>query len=668
MATWEVRYGSDSNTWLTVTATESDVNVANNTSKVTVKVELVSKTTYTAWNGYSQSLSVKVDGSTIGSRTFTYNLAGNARVTLGTYSRTVTHNSDGSKTSAIVVSASGGGDSGTISKSLGLTTIARATNPTLSKTSTPLGSAITINLPRASSSFTHDIRYSFAGLSGQTSGIATPNGATTSTTFTPPASLASRIPNSTSNGGVLSITTKNGSTVIGTKNISFSITIPDNSTYNPTLSSLKATEQNTAISSGMPGVWVQGYSQIRITATVGLKYGATVRTARVYIGGAWREARSSGTSFNIHENYIPTTSGSHTYKAEIVDSRGRTTSASGSLTVTDYKKPRLVISANRNEDNATKISVGASTTASSMSSKNVTTMELYIKKLDESGWGTAKKTESTTGALIDWGIVDFEPYSETSSYEVMVRVKDKLTNWSNAIIQISTSAVLMDVYKDAGISIGKMYDEALGGALQVGGNIHVSGGIETNFISRKLPTGTNLNNIIESGFYYNDSNNDVKTMHNVPVPFAFSLFVERHAGHKQTLTSFRSDSPRTFIRNQYNGTWGEWHEVFVSMNYSNSNGHVIRTAEGLQICTGKFLFKVTDQDTYVVLPASFANTDFAISFSSGNGNWNTTEDVEKIGAGPGTTGSMRFRKAGTLTFSTPSGAIPISYSAIGRWK
>lgn len=83
-----------------------------------------------------------------------------------------------------------------LSGSLALTTIPRASTPSVSGTT--IGSTMTITTNRASSSFTHTLTYSIGSYSGT---IATGVGA--STTWTIPATLANAIPNNTS--GTLSI-------------------------------------------------------------------------------------------------------------------------------------------------------------------------------------------------------------------------------------------------------------------------------------------------------------------------------------------------------------------------------------------------------------------------------------------------------------------------------
>lgn len=80
----------------------------------------------------------------------------------------------------------------------------------------------------------------------------------------------------------------------------------------------------------------------------------------------------------------------------------------------------------------------------------------------------------------------------------------------------------------------------------------------------KIPKNSNLNSYTTAGLYYNPSNADVATMSNVPSSVAFSLFVEIHAGVKQTFTNYSNSGIQTWVRNFYNGTWSPWiQQAFV---------------------------------------------------------------------------------------------------------
>lgn len=73
-----------------------------------------------------------------------------------------------------------------------------------------------------------------------------------------------------------------------------------------------------------------------------------------------------------------------------------------------------------------------------------------------------------------------------------------------------------------------------------------------------IPRSSNLNTYTTAGLFYNATNSDAATITNTPAQVAFSLFVERHAGVKQTFTAYNTTGIQTWVRNYYNGTWGAW--------------------------------------------------------------------------------------------------------------
>lgn len=107
-------------------------------------------------------------------------------------------------------------------------TAARASTPTLSASSVQMGKAVTITTNRASSSFTHTLKYT---LNGTTATIATGVGA--SYAWTVP-DLVSLMPNATSGTATITCDTYSGSTKIGSKTVSLKITVYSATT--PTLS------------------------------------------------------------------------------------------------------------------------------------------------------------------------------------------------------------------------------------------------------------------------------------------------------------------------------------------------------------------------------------------------------------------------------------------------
>ncbi|MGU7946040.1 DUF859 family phage minor structural protein, partial [Streptococcus suis] len=130
------------------------------------------------------------------------------------------------------------------SGSLGLTTIPRSSSVSVS--SGVIGSALTININRQSSSFKHTVRYAWGNKSGT---IA--SNVDTSTTWTIPLDFANDIPNATSGTGTIFVDTYSGSTKTGTQSSAFTASVPDS--IKPRLTGFTLLDGNTAARALIPG-------------------------------------------------------------------------------------------------------------------------------------------------------------------------------------------------------------------------------------------------------------------------------------------------------------------------------------------------------------------------------------------------------------------------------
>ena len=176
-------------------------SVANNTSSVTAKVQLVSTgASYTINSSATKSGSLTINGTKY-TFTFTAALSGNQTKTLFTKTVTVAHNADGTKTCSfsatcginVTLSGTYYGDI-PVSGTGTFNTIARAStiSSVTSSVSVNGTNEVTVSITRASSSFTHTVVFSFGTYSKTTSSVGT------STSYAIPTSWLNAIPNATS--------------------------------------------------------------------------------------------------------------------------------------------------------------------------------------------------------------------------------------------------------------------------------------------------------------------------------------------------------------------------------------------------------------------------------------------------------------------------------------
>lgn len=211
-------------------------NITNNTSNITVSL-ILKKPEGNDLGAYNlnryPTVSLSVNGSAKTPTIAYIDTRNHATCIFATWTGDVTHNADGTLSCPIVASFTHYGsdslDSGTLSGNAVLDTIPRASVPTVSASSVQMGSAVTITTNRKASSFTHTLTYSFGGSTGT---IATGVGA--SYAWTVP-DLASKISGSTSGTCTITCQTYSGTTLIGSKTLTITLTVQAKTT--PTVSS-----------------------------------------------------------------------------------------------------------------------------------------------------------------------------------------------------------------------------------------------------------------------------------------------------------------------------------------------------------------------------------------------------------------------------------------------
>lgn len=294
----------------------------------------------------------------------------------------VSHNADGSKT--LTVSAFSGQvwkDSGyltatAVAQSFQLAAIPRATEPVMGAAT--MGEAVRISLPRASSAFTHTLSYVF----GAASGTIVEN-AGTEVQWTVPESLAAEIPDSSVGAGTLTCRTYNGSTLVGTKTVTFTATVPQS--MKPALTNGWATVSydNSGTKASGIAAWVQGYSKAKAVfngSKVTCKQGASIaKYAVTYLGKTVEESR-------YRTETISTTSA--TVRCTVTDSRGLTAWEDVTVELESYAPPMLVGAAlyradgeGAAADSGTHIAGLATAKFSSIGGRNTATIKGYWKSV-----------------------------------------------------------------------------------------------------------------------------------------------------------------------------------------------------------------------------------------------------------------------------------------------
>ena len=362
----------------------------------------------------------------------------------------ITHNADGTKSFSLSIEAGvyTYAVSVTASGTHTLDTIPRAS--TVSATNTNLSSASTITITRASSSFTHTLTYSF----GSTTGTIVSKTTSTSVSWTPALTLANQIPNAVSGTCTITCDTYNGSTKIGSKTCTLTLTVP--ASVKPTMTSVTATR----VDGDVPAAWAI-YVQNKSKATVTINgaagaYGSTISSYSIS-GGGYSSTASSFTTGLL------AASGTITFTAKVTDSRGRVSDAKTvSISVVAYSAPSFssyisqrATSAGVINDDGTYIRGLISFSYATCSSKNTITCATYYKKSSATSWTNANKSFSSGTAFTFGG----GAISTESSYDVKYTITDAFTTIT-IIDMVSTASVLMDFKAGGkGIAIGKVSEK-----------------------------------------------------------------------------------------------------------------------------------------------------------------------------------------------------------------
>lgn len=402
--------------------------------------------------------------------------------TLASGTLEVSHESDGSKT--LTVAAFSGQvwkDTGYLTataaaQSFQLTAIPRATEPVMGAAT--MGETVRISLPRASSAFTHTLSYVFGSASG-----AIAENAGTEVLWTVPESLAAQIPDSPGGTGTLTCKTYNGGTLIGTKTISFTATVPQSMKPALTNGWAEVTYDNSGTKASGIAAWVQGYSKAKAlfdSTKIACKQGASIaKYAVTYLGKTVEESP-------YRTDTISATSA--TVRCAVTDSRGLTAWEDVTVELESYAPPMLVGAAlyradgeGAAADSGTHIAGLATAKFSSIGGRNTATIMGYWKSVGGS-YGAGVTLPSGAVGLVT-GDVEI---AADRSYTAKIVVTDSLGNSAEFEENIPTEQVAFHLKEGGrGAAFGKAaeQDELLDvawdarfredvqvdGALQVGG-------------------------------------------------------------------------------------------------------------------------------------------------------------------------------------------------------
>lgn len=546
---------------LSWTATQS---IANNTS--TISWTLSTAGGYSSWIT-ERTVYVDIDGERVFSKT---NAVDRYRGTIATGTKTISHNSDGTRSFSVSLAAaiyySSIGCTG--SQTFTLDTIARAS--TLSVSDGTLGTKTTPTADRKSSSFTHTLTWECGSYSGT---IATKSSAT-SWDFTPELKLASGAPYGQKVYCTYTLSTYNGSTLVGTDSKSVWFTIPSSVKPSCTLS---LSDSNGYASTY--GGYIQGESQLSVTINATQAYGSPISRYSASANGTTYSTQTFTTS-------VLKTVGTNTISATVTDGRERPGSVSSNITVLAYSRPQITnLKVRRCNADGTENDRGSygkisfHCTITPLSNKNTRACSLRYRQSGATTWTNAPAiTLSAYNQDCNPPVIQM---SDAHSYEVQINLTDAFGTTS-AVTSISTGYCLYHIPASGkGITFGgiaegdgfnvKMdatfsekidakkaiymngadtFHKDSNGNLQVVPSTHFNGGL-----TEDIPVVTvDCNALTTSGTYYIGVNST-----NMPTTIDGWLTVKTYAPNVgYCFQEYITCTGLRYRRNRFNGTWRSW--------------------------------------------------------------------------------------------------------------
>lgn len=469
---------------LWINATQNSQSVSHNKSNVTIDFYLKRNDGYSdsAYNLYESQNTVKlsVGGVEKVNKNIKIDTRNGATVLLCTWTGDLTHNADGSLSvninGSFAINSSnltGGSASGV----LVCTTIPRCSTAQFSVTAVNPGSTVNLTISTASSGFSHKVKWAFAeNVITQSLG----KGVLTSS-FTVPKEWASSLTNSSKGNISVTVSTYNGTTLVGSKGYSVSFIIPAVDEYKPAFGLKLVRNDN-----GVPGGWNE-YVQNITTLTVEpenlqFKYGAGMAAVTVSVGSAY--IRKLPATFNLTET------GSLTVTLAIRDTRGLLTVKQTTISVEPYTPPSISIKKlvrcnekGESDTYGTYLSLEYDYSYSSVNGKNQCAVTAKYKTANNTAYSSPTVVIGNPFIIGDGNV----SVSETAT--VCVGIKDSVSQSTVEIIRAVPSAnIPFNIKKGGkGAAFGKFAENddelSLGWNLTVDGNVNVKGNLHCDEVS-----------------------------------------------------------------------------------------------------------------------------------------------------------------------------------------
>ena len=423
---------------LSISAYETDVNTANNTSYVYLTISATSSgQTWNATGSAYINATLTGQHNTYSIPTTYFSINRNSTVTV--YSGKIgpfIHNDDGSL-NPVSISASSyitSNYSPSGWASCNMSTIARRSSVYATNAEIEGTSVITIN--KQASSFTHTLTYQFGSLSGT---IAS-NTSASSVNFTIPTSFYAQIPNGRSGTCTITCITYSNGTNIGSTSTSFTVTCNESKCRPNVSATVVDVNQTTVNLTGDSSKLVRYKSTARITPSATAKNSASITSKSV----EGQTVSSYLDISNVSKN---------SFSISATDSRSFVTSITKTATMIEYVQ--LTCNAIFKRVNQTSSIVNLTYSGNYFSgsfgaTSNILTMSWKYREKGASEWiagGTLSPTIS--GNTYSGNIQCGTNFDYEKSYEFMVEFADKVDTLNTGAITLPKGLGSLEIYDKA---------------------------------------------------------------------------------------------------------------------------------------------------------------------------------------------------------------------------
>ncbi|ARU14252.1 minor tail protein [Streptococcus phage P7952] len=464
---------------------------------------------------------------------------------------TINHDSDGKKTFSFSAQFNGGGGWSPRTLTISGISFTLTDIPRLSSVSVDagtIGSSVTININRQSSSFKHTVRYAWANKSGT---IA--SNVDTSTTWTIPLDFANDFPNSETGTGTIYVDTYSEGTMIGTQSATLTASVP--ASMKPTFTGISLSDSNTAARNVVQNAntFIQIMSNIKVSFNgASGSYGSNITGYRAEIVGKNQTTNVNGGTLGIM-NY----NGTITVRASVSDSRGRWSDTRDvTVTVLEYFAPSLKIDVKRVGETSSTLEIIRNAQIAPLNINGIqkNTMKLTFKVSPNGKDDYTTDTGPASGEWLSISSLVNSPanlagiYAANKSWEVLAILEDKFTSTSFKA-QVPVESVVLSYDRD-GLGIGKIREF---GTLDVDGDIYANNSQIQQYqltSNNGGPKGNvdNANNLYEPGQYCLGPSAPGNPNGQWGFLFHYSYNGNNTDGIKEAIQTFWSNNGQMFFR------------------------------------------------------------------------------------------------------------------------